>query len=73
MPPPARPASCPPGSGRTHLIHNGQVGFNPRRVQAFRLIGYENRVLAHQDFNDETGARADFLRLVEETKSLSRE
>jgi Ca-activated chloride channel family protein len=30
-----------------------QVEFNPRRVQAFRLIGYENRVLAHQDFNDD--------------------
>ena len=55
------------------LIHNGQVGSNPRRVQAFRLIGYENRVLAHQDFNDETGARAGFLQLVEEAKSLSRE
>jgi len=31
-----------------------QVEFNPRRVKAFRLIGYENRVLAHQDFNDDT-------------------
>ena len=31
-----------------------QVEFNPRRVMAFRLIGYENRVLAHQDFNDDT-------------------
>ena len=30
-----------------------QVEFNPRRVTAFRLIGYENRVLAHQDFNDD--------------------
>jgi Ca-activated chloride channel family protein len=30
-----------------------QVEFNPRRVKAFRLIGYENRVLAHQDFNDD--------------------
>jgi Ca-activated chloride channel family protein len=26
---------------------------NPREVEAFRLIGYENRVLAHQDFNDD--------------------
>jgi Ca-activated chloride channel family protein len=31
-----------------------QVEFNPSRVQAWRLIGYENRVLAHQDFNDDT-------------------
>jgi Ca-activated chloride channel family protein len=30
-----------------------QLEFNPRQVKAFRLIGYENRVLAHQDFNDD--------------------
>ena len=30
-----------------------QIEFNPERVQAYRLIGYENRVLAHQDFNDD--------------------
>jgi Ca-activated chloride channel family protein len=30
-----------------------QVEFNPALVQAWRLIGYENRVLAHQDFNDD--------------------
>ncbi len=30
-----------------------QIEFNPRRVKAFRLIGYEDRVLAHQDFNDD--------------------
>ena len=30
-----------------------QIEFNPRQVKAFRLIGYENRVLAHQDFNDD--------------------
>ena len=30
-----------------------QVEFNPRTVSAFRLIGYENRVLAHEDFNDD--------------------
>ncbi len=30
-----------------------QVEFNPMKVAAFRLIGYENRVLAHQDFNDD--------------------
>jgi Ca-activated chloride channel family protein len=31
-----------------------QVEFNPAEVTAWRLIGYENRVLAHQDFNDDT-------------------
>jgi Ca-activated chloride channel homolog len=31
-----------------------QVEFNPARVGAFRLIGYENRIMAHQDFNDDT-------------------
>ncbi len=30
-----------------------QVEFNPQHVGAFRLIGYENRVLAHQDFNND--------------------
>ena len=31
-----------------------QVEFNPAKVGAFRLIGYENRLMAHQDFNDDT-------------------
>ncbi len=31
-----------------------QVEFNPKRVKAYRLIGYENRRLADQDFNDDT-------------------
>jgi Ca-activated chloride channel family protein len=31
-----------------------QVEFNPARVAAYRLIGYENRMLATQDFNDDT-------------------
>jgi Ca-activated chloride channel family protein len=30
-----------------------QVEFNPREVGAYRLIGYENRLLDHQDFNDD--------------------
>ncbi len=30
-----------------------QVEFNPTRVQAYRLIGYENRLLANEDFNDD--------------------
>ncbi|WP_420449209.1 YfbK domain-containing protein [Candidatus Palauibacter sp.] len=31
-----------------------QVEFNPARVTAYRLIGYENRLLADEDFNDDT-------------------
>ena len=31
-----------------------QVEFNPRKVQAYRLIGYENRALENEDFNDDT-------------------
>ena len=30
-----------------------QVEFNPAKVQAYRLIGYENRLLRSQDFNDD--------------------
>jgi len=30
-----------------------QVEFNPIEVSAYRLIGYENRLLAAQDFNDD--------------------
>jgi Ca-activated chloride channel family protein len=31
-----------------------QVEFNPAQVNAYRLIGYENRLLAKEDFNDDT-------------------
>lgn len=31
-----------------------QVEFNPAKVQAYRLIGYENRLLRSEDFNDDT-------------------
>jgi Ca-activated chloride channel family protein len=30
-----------------------QVEFNPARASSYKLIGYENRVLAAQDFNDD--------------------
>jgi len=30
-----------------------QVEFNPARVAAYRLIGYENRILAKEDFNND--------------------
>ncbi len=31
-----------------------QVEFNPARVRSYRLLGYENRMLAAKDFNDDT-------------------
>ena len=36
-----------------------QVEFNPAQVQAYRLIGYENRLLATEDFNDDTKDAGD--------------
>lgn len=30
-----------------------QIEFNPAKVQAYRLIGYENRILRNEDFNDD--------------------
>lgn len=31
-----------------------QVEFNPAKVKAYKLIGYENRLLENEDFNDDT-------------------
>jgi len=31
-----------------------QVEFNPAAVEAYRLVGYDNRILEAQDFNDDT-------------------
>ncbi len=31
-----------------------QIEFNPREVGAYRLVGYENRLLAHRDFGDDS-------------------
>jgi len=31
-----------------------QVEFNPNEVAAYRLVGYENRLLRNEDFNDDT-------------------
>ena len=31
-----------------------QIEFNPAKVSAWRLIGYENRILAKEDFDDDT-------------------
>jgi Ca-activated chloride channel family protein len=30
-----------------------QVEFNPEKIKAYRLIGYENRLLNNEDFNDD--------------------
>lgn len=31
-----------------------QVDFNPRHIQSYRLLGYENRLLENQDFRDDS-------------------
>jgi len=31
-----------------------QIEFNPTKIKAYRLIGYENRMLQKEDFNDDT-------------------
>ena len=36
-----------------------QIEFNPARVEGYRLIGYENRLLADEDFNDDTKDAGD--------------
>jgi Ca-activated chloride channel homolog len=36
-----------------------QVEFNPAKVGSYRLIGYENRIMAHKDFNDDTKDAGD--------------
>ena len=36
-----------------------QVEFNPAKVAAYRLIGYDNRRLADEDFNDDTKDAGD--------------
>jgi Ca-activated chloride channel homolog len=36
-----------------------QVEFDPRRVGAFRLLGYENRVMAHAEFKDDARDSGD--------------
>jgi len=30
-----------------------QVEFNPQKVSSYRLLGYENRKMANEDFNDD--------------------
>jgi Ca-activated chloride channel family protein len=52
----ARKVLVEQASGTLHTVAKDvkiQVEFNPARVAGFRLIGYENRKLAHGDFNDD--------------------
>lgn len=44
-------------SGTLHTVAKDvklQLEFNPAKVQAYRLVGYESRLLAKEDFNDDT-------------------
>jgi Ca-activated chloride channel homolog len=36
-----------------------QIEFNPAKVESYRLIGYENRLLNDEDFNDDTKDAGD--------------
>lgn len=36
-----------------------QIEFNPTKVQAYRLLGYENRLLKDEDFNDDAKDAGD--------------
>lgn len=36
-----------------------QIEFNPQKVVAYRLLGYENRILEDQDFDDDTKDAGD--------------
>jgi Ca-activated chloride channel family protein len=36
-----------------------QVEFNPAKVQGYRLLGYENRLMAKEDFNNDTKLGGD--------------
>jgi len=36
-----------------------QIEFNPSHVQAYRLIGYENRLMKHEDFNNDAKDAGD--------------
>jgi Ca-activated chloride channel family protein len=56
-----------------------QVEFNPRVVGAYRLIGYENRLLHDQDFNNDRkdagdiGAGHSVTALFEQAVSVGRD
>ena len=52
----ARKVLVEQASGTLHTIAKDvkiQVEFNPAKIAAYRLLGYENRVLRTEDFNDD--------------------
>ena len=54
---------------RRHRLHHrqGRQAANriqPHKVKGYRLIGYENRVLNNEDFNDDKGRRRARLRTI---------
>ena len=46
-----------------------QVEFNPARVQSYRLIGYENRLLQTEDFKDDRRTPATWARATRSRRS----
>ena len=38
-----------------------QLEFNPDRVDSYRLVGYENRVMANEDFENEPDTKITLL------------
>ena len=53
----ARKVLVEQAAGTLHTIAKDvkiQVEFNPAKISAYRLIGYENRILEAEDFNDDT-------------------
>ena len=54
-----------------------QIEFNPVLVESYRLIGYENRMLADRDFNDDTkdageiGVGTDVVLMFEITRAAN--
>ena len=54
-----------------------QIEFNPALVESYRLIGYENRMLADKDFNDDTkdageiGVGTDVILMFEITRKAN--
>ena len=49
-----KPISFSKGICRNHVYNSQgckiQIEFNPQNIQAYRLIGYENRLLKDEDF-----------------------
>src|SRR5207248_6745410 len=58
----ARKVLVEQAGGTLHMIAKDvklQLEFNPKRVASYRLIGYENRILAAKDFDDDAKDAGD--------------